>query len=212
MPTKDENGHWINPTGEAVPPKYVPPQDKLRDKLVEKYFAKAVKANEQLAALKRDAHEAIDAYLTTLFEKYDAKPNERGNYTLTGFSGDKQVIVKIQRYLEFDEQIEVAKQLVDQCLEEWSNAADADNDALHNLSVIANDAFRVRGKQGLDVKSILRLRTYKIKDKTGRWQRAMDLIGESLYVGRSRAYLQFKHRPTLNDDWQAVPLDIAAVR
>lgn len=205
MPIKDEDGNWINATGQAVPPNYVPQQDKLRDRLVEKYFNRAVKVHDQLAALKREAHQAIDAYLAELFAKYDAAPNERGNYTLTGFSGDKQVIVKIQRYLEFDERIEAAKEIVDECLERWSSDANA------NLKTLVTEAFRVRGKKGLDVKSILALRTYKITDKSGRWQQAMDLIGESLYVGRSRAYLQFKHRPSVEHDWRSIPLDIAAV-
>ena len=205
MAKKDNDGNWLNASGQAVPAKYVPKQDKLRDKLVERQFANAVKLHDRIAKFKAEVAEAIDDYLTTLFDEFDVEPTEGGNYTLTNFSGDIQVAVKVQRYHTFDERIEAAKKIVDECLDDWSQGA---ND---NLRVIVNDAFRVHDKRGLDVKAILTLRNYKIKDKTGRWSQAMELIGESLKVTRSRAYLQFRRRPTIKDDWETVPLDIAAV-
>lgn len=205
MATKDNDGNWIDATGKAVPPSYVSSQDKARDRLVEKHHKLAVRMSAQLAQLKRETMAAIDGYLEALFKKHGVKPNERGNYTLTGFSGDKQIILKMHRYMDFNESIEAAKALIDQCLDDWSA------DANQNLRTIVTEAFRVHGKKGLDVKSVLQLRTYKIKDKSGRWQKAMDLIGDSLYVTNAKAYVQFRSRASQDEDWKSIPLDIAAV-
>lgn len=205
MPVKDKEGNWLNSQGKAVPPGYVPKADKLRDRLVERHFAKAEKVRAAMATLKEATNEAVADHIETLFTEHGVKPNDGGNYTLTNFAGTQQVAVKVQHFMDFDERIEAAKAIVDECLEKWAEGGH------ENLRVIVTEAFRVRDKRGLDVKSILALRNYKMKDNTGRWQEAMDLITESLHVDRSRAYLQFRSRATSSSDWQTLSLDLAGV-
>lgn len=205
MADKTDSGEWLDPTGQAVPVRYINSQDKARDRLVEKYHKEALALSEKLLKLKREAMAAIDEYVQELFSKHGVKPNKGGNYVLSNFSGNRQLILKCHKFLDFNEQIQAAKALIDQCLDDWSA------DANQNLRTIVTEAFRVHGKKGLDVKSILQLRTYKITDKSGRWQKAMDLIGDALYVTSSKSYVQFRIRESRDEDWKSIPLDIAAV-
>ena len=85
--------------------------------------------------------------------------------------------------IEFDEQLQVAKELIDECLTEWCDGANA------KLAVIVKDAFKVDRKGRLDKNRILGLRKYEIEDE--KWKRAMEAIGNSVSVTGRRRYIRF---------------------
>lgn len=205
MATKDENGNWIDAAGKTVPQKYIDSHTKARDKLVEALVGAAQTERKRLEKFGADANAKIQKFLEQLFSQEGFTPNKKGNYTLTNFSGDQQVCVKVHEFMEFDERITLAKRLIDECIEDWSEGADA------NLLALVNEAFRVRGKKGLDVKSVLGLKKIQVKDKSGRWAKAMKLIDESLRTVASKSYLQFKVRPDPSAEWKTIRLDLADV-
>ena len=205
MAKKTEDGDWIDRAGKAVPPTYVKPHDKARDRLVESLIKKAEAENARLQKLAVESKKRMQDFLEEMFEKQQLQPNKGGNYTLNNFSGDQQVCIKVHQFMEFDERIEMAKALIDECIEAWSSGAS------DNLVALVNDAFRVRGNKGLDVRSVLGLKKINVKDKTGKWTKAMKLIDESLQVVNSKSYIQFKKRPGPDADWETIRLDIAAV-
>ncbi|HAT2590586.1 TPA: DUF3164 family protein, partial [Citrobacter freundii] len=98
--------------------------------------------------------------------------------------------------------LQIAKDLIDECVTEWSEGA---ND---NLRAIIADAFQVDKEGQLNTGRILSLRRVKIQDE--RWSRAMEAISESLQVAMSKTYINFrekdKHGKLIN-----IPLDIAAI-
>lgn len=204
MANKDKQGRWIDATGNAIPAKYIDQVDKKRDTLVEKDFRAAIAAQGQLAKFKASVLADISGYLDWLAQRNGEETlNPGGNYILTGFSGDKRVQIKINKVLEFDERLQLAKQKVDRCIEKWSDGAD------DKLKVIIFDAFQVDQKGKVDTRRILALRRLKIKD--AEWKRAMELITEAVMVTGTRSYLLFQHRPNQDAEWQTVRLDLAGV-
>lgn len=202
MPQKDEKGNWILPTGETVPPKFVKTLDKRRDRMVEQIVRESRKVNGALTRLRRYMESQIGDYLAWLEKEENVSLNKGGNYLFTSFSGDLQVEVKVAQFLDFDERLQVAKTLVDQCIDEWSEGA---ND---KIKVIVQEAFSTN-KGRLDTKRVLGLRRYQIKD--ARWQHAMTLIGESVVVSRSKSYIRVRERVGADEAWQAIALDLAQI-
>jgi hypothetical protein len=204
MAITDKNGNWIDPVGRPVPKKYVQPILRRRDALVEKLHRLAVMEQERLARFKAQVDKDIDDYLAKLAKEHGEESlNEGGNYILTNFSGNRRVQLKIGKFIEFDERLNVAKQKIDRCLEKWGEGGN------ENLKVIVYDTFKVDQKGRVDTKSILGLRRHQIKDKD--WQDAMELISEAVTVVAKKAYLLFQVRPNQDSEWETIRLDLAGV-
>ncbi|HCA2844606.1 TPA: DUF3164 family protein, partial [Citrobacter freundii] len=97
---------------------------------------------------------------------------------------------------------QIAKELFDECVTEWSQGA---ND---NLRAIISDAFQVDKEGQLNTGRILSLRRVKIQDV--RWNRAMEAISESLQVAMSKTYINFREKDK-GGKLINIPLDIAAI-
>ena len=204
MAEKDKKGRWIDPAGSHVPPKYIDPVDKKRDQLVEKEIRQALLMQERLSKFKAAVMADIGKYLDWLATRCgEDSLSPGGNYQLTNFSGTRRLQVKVNKVIEFDERLQLAKQKIDDCLERWSEGA---ND---NLKAVVFDAFKVDRKGNVDTKRILGLRKLKITDKA--WKAAMDLITEAVTVTGTRSYLIFQQKKTRESEWETIRLDLAGV-
>ncbi len=204
MAEKDTKGRWIDPAGSHVPPKYIDPVDKKRDQLVEKEIRQAMLMQERLAKFKAAVMKDITKYLDWLSARCGEESlSPGGNYQLTNFSGTSRLQIKINKVIEFDERLQLAKQKIDDCLERWSEGA---ND---NLKAVVFDAFKVDRKGNVDTKRILGLRKLLIKDKT--WKAAMELITEAVTVTGTRSYLIFQVKKSRESEWETIRLDLAGV-
>jgi hypothetical protein len=204
MAIKDSKGRWIDSTGVPIPTKYIDKADKRRDALVEKTYSQALKLQQQLKGFKMIVSKNVQNYLDWLAsENGEESLNPGGNYTLKTFAGDKQIMIKINKVIEFDERLQLAKQKIDKCLERWSEGG---ND---NLKVVVFDAFKVDRKGNVDTRRILSLRRLKIKDKY--WLAAMDLISEAVSVTGTRRYLMIQFKENAESEWQTLRLDLAGV-
>ena len=204
MATKDDHGYWIDGSGAHIPPKYIDPVDKKRDVLVEKQIRQALLLQERLRKLKENVLADIGNYLDWLADLHGEESlSPGGNYMLTGFSGNKRLQIKINKVLEFDERLQLAKKKIDECLERWSQ------DANDNLKVVVFDAFKVDRKGNVDTKRILGLRKLKIKDAA--WNKAMDLITDAVTVTGQRSYLMFQLKADQDAEWETLRLDLAGV-
>jgi len=204
MATKDDKGRWIDASGNPVPVKYIDPVEKKRDVLVEKQIRQALLMQERLRKFKFSVLADIAKYLDWLAERNGEQSlSPGGNYQLTGFSGSKRVMIKINKVIEFDERLQLAKQKIDDCLERWSQGA---ND---NLKAVVFDAFKVDRKGNVDTKRILGLRKLKIRDKA--WIAAMELITEAVTITGTRSYLMFQVKADKDAEWETLRLDLAGV-
>jgi hypothetical protein len=201
MTLKDEKGRWIDGAGNAIPVKYVKKTDKLRDQLVEKIMKDAQKISKQIQKFKPNSFDSIYTYMDTLEKHYKISQRTReGNKVLTNFSNTLKVEIYINKLLAFDDKLSLAKTLIDGCVKKWSEKGDP------RAALLLQDAFKVDQKGKLDRERILGLRAHKIDNPD--WQKAMNIIGDSLTVLGTKAYLRFWKK---NDDgkWQSIPLSIA---
>ena len=174
----------IDAQGRYVPCDTIRAVDLLRDDLIRSLIPEVEELSKKLAELKAKAFKDVDDFLALSASQYGVKSKAiKGNITLKTFNGEYEVRLASADNIEFDEQLQVAKELIDECLTEWCDGANA------KLAVIVKDAFKVDRKGRLDKNRILGLRKYEIEDE--KWKRAMEAIGNSVSVTGRRRYIRF---------------------
>lgn len=196
-------GYWQSANGNLVPVSRVAAIDKDRSKLVEGLVEQAKKHSAALAEFKRNSMDAVDAFVERSAADYEVKiGGKKGNVSLVHFSGRYKVVRQMQESITFDERLQAAKALIDECILAWGKGGNA------NLRTLINDAFQVDQQGKISTGRVLGLRRHNITDAT--WQRAMAAIADSIQSVGSKPYIRFYER---NDagEYVAISLDVAAV-
>ncbi|MBO2656186.1 DUF3164 family protein [Shewanella algae] len=130
------------------------------------------------------------------------KGGAKGNVTFSSYDGLLKVSISIKSSIEFGPELQIAKEMIDECIFRWSEKADP------NLKVIVTGAFEVDKKGNLNTGRILALRKHKIEDP--QWLDAMTAIADSIIETGSKSYIHFRQR---NGEGKLVniPLDLAAL-
>lgn len=190
--------------GRQVPVSMIKKFDLKRNDLVCSIMSRAFAERERLAEFKRQVWEEIQAFVDESAKDSGAKKlgGKKGNITLTSFDGRYKLIVAVNDGILFNEKLQIAKQLIDECIGKWSK------NARPELKVLVDDAFNV-GKNGLvSTGKVLGLRRLNITDTT--WRRAMDAITESIQVVSSKTYMRFYERQD-DESYKQIPLDVASL-
>jgi hypothetical protein len=203
MAIRNKDGAWLDSKGDFVPPKYIPVLDKRKDQVVTKLANKAAKLNEQMIKLKQEVFEEVSKYIDDAKEFYDIDlDTTEGNKTLSDFANALRLEVSVKKQLAFDEKLELAKGLIDECIIDWSRGA---ND---KLVLLVDEAFKIDSRGMIDRDRILGLRKLKIQDK--KWKKAMEIIGDSLTVMNKKAYVRFLQKGK-DGKWGTIYLDMSKV-
>lgn len=190
--------------GDLTPISLIQPIDLARDDLVLQIVEQAKHVQGELAAFKAGVFADIAAFVELSAEQYGAKlGGNKGNVTLVSFDGRYRIQRAISETLTFDERLQAAKALIDECIKRWSEGS---ND---NIRVLVNDAFRVDKAGEINTGRVLGLRRLKIDDKE--WQQAMLAISESVAVTGSKSYVRIYERVGDTHKYEPISLDIAAV-
>ena len=184
MAITNDRGDWIDSRGAACPAKFIPPVEKRRDAAVERIHKIGKRLEEQMRKAKKDVLDELDAYLEWLDKNSDAPRSRKGNTTLTNYSGDKQVELAMDDVVKLDERLQQAKELVDEYV------ASLGESAPDELTTLAHTSFDTDKSGRVNQALVLRLVKYQFKDE--RWQRAVQLIRESIQVVGTRQYLQLR--------------------
>jgi hypothetical protein len=154
-----------------------------------------------VSRFKVDAMADIEAFVELSGERFGVKRGGgKGNVTLTSYDGRYRVVRATEEYIVFDERLQIAKELIDDCLKRWSEGGNT------NLQALVNDVFQVDKQGKVNVRGILRLRRLDIEDET--WRQAMTAIAESLQTVGSKAYLRVYERDE-RGEYQQISLDTA---
>ncbi|RLQ88892.1 DUF3164 family protein [Notoacmeibacter ruber] len=199
------NGEFYLPDskGNLVPLDMVKPQDQLEDEMVRKIFGFATDLSAQISRFKEHSFADIGDFQAMLDQDYGAKKGgKKGNVTFMSFDGLKKVQVAVADLIEFGPQLQTAKSLIDQCLNDWSA------DSRPEIRTIVTRAFNVDKEGQVNRAELYRLRKWDITDE--RWQRAMDAITDASRSVGSKEYLRFYERDKPGGAWQAVTIDLAS--
>ncbi|MBK67901.1 MAG: sulfate transporter [Rickettsiales bacterium] len=197
-------GFMTNSQGHLVPMDKVKSEDVLENDLVSELYSEAVSLNKQLQELKDKAFSDVSEFVELLSEKYGvSKGGRKGNLTLTSFDGLTKIQIAVADKLQFGAQLQVAKQLIDECINDWADGVN------NNIKALVDHAFRVDKAGRINVQSILGLRRLNITDE--KWLKAMDAITDSIRVTSTKQYVRFYRRESQEAEFETVNLDIARV-
>lgn len=196
------NGYMQDQAGRLVPVSTVKPIDIERDKLVADIIDKARALNGQIATFKTAVFGDIAAFIELSAEQYGAKVGgQKGNVTLMSFDGRYKVQRAIAEHISFDERLQAAKALIDECITDWSQGSRPE------IQVLVNNAFQVDKEGNINTGRVLGLRRMQISDD--RWQRAMSAISEAVQVVGSKSYIRVYERIGDSGEYRAIALDVA---
>jgi hypothetical protein len=197
-------GFRIDAKGRLIPESTIKPLDLIRDALVQQLVDQAKPLRAQLVDYREKAFTEIDALVELAAQDYNATlGGEKGNVTLYSFDGRYKVIRARAEKISFDERLQAAKALIDECLRDWSQGARPE------IATLVQDAFKVDQAGNIRTGTVLGLRRIQIADE--RWQNAMLAIGDAVQVVDSKSYLRLYERDA-KGDYQPISLDIAAVK
>lgn len=180
-------GFRVNAQGNLIHESNIKEIDLARDELVHELLSKAIELGKQVAAFKKESLESIQAFSELSAEKYGAKiGGKKGNITLTSFDGRYQLVRSIADRITFDERLQAAKSLIDECLKDWTK------DARSEIQTLIHSAFEADKRGNLATHKILGLRTIKIDDP--KWLSAMEAISDAITVSSTKTYVRFYER------------------
>jgi len=203
MKKTNKTEYMQNIQGHQVPLDLVSDIDKLRDKTVRSISEKALKMKEQLLSFKQELREELFSYLQESAKRYGKSyGGKKGNISLMSYDGSLMLKLAVNEHIVFDERLQIAKTIIDECINKWSKGSRSE------IKALVNNAFYVDKAGNINTARILGLRRLDITDPD--WKKAMEAITESIQISGSKEYMRIYVREK-NGEYKQVPLDVAAL-
>lgn len=197
-------GYWKDANDALVPVSKIKPIDRDRHAVVSELCAQARRQSAALVGFKLAAMNAVHAFIERSLADYDVKKGgKKGNVTLVSFDGKHKIERRMQDTVVFDERLQAAKALIDECIQGWSKGSNA------NIKVLVNDAFQIDQQGKISTARVLGLRRHDIADE--KWQQAMKAIADSMKIASTKPYIRFYERDDATGEYAPINLDVAAV-
>lgn len=203
-PTTLPEGYWENAQGALVPEANIKEIDKLRDQTVRRIWALAEQLHQEMQKFKAQAFTDVAAFVQISADQYGAKiGGTKGNVQLLTFDGRLKIQRNIAERIIFDERLQAAKHLIDECLKEWTA------DGRDEIKAIISSAFNVDKKGEISTTKILGLKRIEINHP--KWLEAMQAITDSIGIAGSKSYLRFYKRNDETGEYAPMSLDLATI-
>ncbi|BDF94279.1 DUF3164 family protein [Pseudoalteromonas sp. KAN5] len=197
------DGYLKDGKGNLVAIANIKQTDLIKDEFVRKAIDKAVEMQETLAEFKQSLMAEADDFIELLAQEHGVNlGGKKGNVTLRTFDSQLKVTLQTQERIELGPELTLAKQLIDQCLDEWTEGGN------QNIKAIVSKTFNTDKQGSLNPQRILALRKLEISDDSGKWTKAMNIIAESVGVVDSCRFIRFYKQDDKGIE-QAISLDIA---
>lgn len=191
----DGKGGW-------VPLDLVKPQHILQDEVVRKIVGYAQPLSDQVTRFAQHTFDDIAAFEALLAQEYGAKVGgKKGNKTLMSHDGLYKVTVQVADTLTFGPELQTAKSLVDECLNEWAA------DARAEIRTLVTKAFDTDKEGQINRSHIYMLLRLDIADP--RWVSAMQAIRDAMRVVGSKTYVRCYRREAFDGPWLPITIDLA---
>lgn len=189
--------------GRLTPVEMIKPQHLLEHELVRKVMGYAVAISAQVSRFKGHTFEDLGSFDALLEQQYGLTSRGRkGNRTYSTYDGLMAIELRVADQIDFGPELQVAKGLLDECLNEWAA------EARPEIRAIVTRAFNTDKEGQINRSEIFMLLRLEIEDE--RWQRAMAALREAIRVIGSKQYLRFRMRPAVDAPWSTVTIDLAA--
>ncbi len=197
-------GYRMNSQGHLVPLSTISDIDKARDKLVMSLIPKVIAQRDALIEFKQNAFDIADAFVQQSADEYGVKiGGKKGNVTLYSFDGQYKIEVSVNQVKAFDERLQVAKSMIDECLHRWVKGSRKE------VKSLVERAFKTDKQGNISVSDVLSLRHIETDDE--QWKKAMDAIADSIQTIKTKRYIRFYHRVAESNKWTPLSLDIATL-
>lgn len=194
--------HILGPDGAKLPIGTVKPQNVMEDELVRSEMGHAVALSEQLSRFLGHFQENLGAFEALLAEQYGATVGgKKGNKTLMSYDGLLKITVQVADNIQFGPELQIAKSLVDECLNDWTASAGDE------LKAVVTRAFNTDKEGQINRAALYSLLRLEIADD--RWKRAMQAIRDAMRVVGSKSYVRFYRRAAADAPWEPVTIDLA---
>ena len=191
-----------NSKGSLVPLELIKPADKLEDEIVRKVIGFAVDLSQQIARFRGHTFEDLGDFEALLRQEYEAvKGGRKGNKTFMSFDGLMKIQVQVSDFIDFGPQLHIAKELIDECLNEWAA------ESRPEIRAVVTRAFNTDKVGQINRSEIFMLMRLEIEDQ--RWVRAIAAIRDAIRVIGSKTYIRFYQRKAVEAKWEAVTIDLA---
>lgn len=191
-----------NAKGGLDPIGNVKDQYKLEDQTVRKCIEFALNLNAQLSRFRGHTAADLGALDALLAEKYNVTiGGKKGNRTYQTYDGLMKIQVAVSDLITFGPELQAAKSLIDVCLMEWSATSRPE------IQSIVTRAFNTEKEGQVNRADVFMLLKLEIEDE--RWKMAMEAIRDAIRVTGSKEYVRFYKRDSVQDDWQAITIDLA---
>lgn len=196
-------GYVKDREGRFVAKEKVKPIDRDRDRLVNQIADEADKISGTIADFRDRCFDLIAAFADRSAAEYGTTlGGKKGNMTLFNFDGSVRIVVARGESKAFDERLQVAKAIIDECIQSWSKGSNK------NLRALVDYAFQVDKQGKVSVERILGLRKLYIEDE--RWTKAMGAIADSIQITGSKRYFRVYRRVGESETYLPVSLDAAS--
>lgn len=202
--TVNGRDYMADAKGSLVPVEAIKPADRLQDETVRKIMGFALALSEQIDRFKghtlTDLGE-LDALLEQQYGLVKRGNRGKGNRTYMTVDGLFKVTVQVADRIDFGPELQIAKGLIDECLNEW--AADSGPE----IRAVVTRAFNTDKEGQINRSEIFMLLRLEITDE--RWRKAMEAIRDAMRVVGSKEYVRFAMRDRPEDPWQTITINLA---
>jgi hypothetical protein len=196
------NNYMPDAKGNLVPVEMISAADKLQDEVVRKIIGFADELSAQIARFRGHTMTDLGDFDALLAQEYNVKiGGAKGNRTYQTFDGLMKVSVQVADFIDFGPQLQIAKKLLDECLNEWSA------DSRPEIRAIITRAFNTDKEGKVNRSEIFMLLRMDIVDE--RWTSAMQAIRDAMRITGSKEYVRFYKRQTIENRFEAITIDLA---
>ncbi len=190
--------------GALVPIELIKPQVLLEDEIVRKIMSFAIALSQQVTRFKGHTMTDLGEFDALLEQEYGVtkKGNRgKGNRSYKTHDGLMEVEIRVQDRVEFGPELQIAKQLVDECLNEWSA------DARPEIRAVITDAFNTDQEGRINRTAIFSLLRLSIEDP--RWKEAMRAVRDAMRVTGSKNQIYFRRAAQIGEQLLPITIDLS---
>lgn len=188
--------------GALVPIEMIKTQNLLEDETVRKVAGFWLALSDQVSRFKGHAFVDLANFDALLEQQYGlTKGGKKGNRTYQTHDGLIQIEVRINDQMDFGPELQVAKNLFDECLNEWAS------DTRPELRMLVTRAFSTDKEGTINRASLFSL--LRTESEDARWNSAVAAGWDALRIVGSKTYLRMRMRSSQTEAWQTITIDLA---